>query len=387
MNDYWGNTRLQKFSSYEQHSLHGTKIFIGVGSLGISGGTNLIFNYAEGLRKSGAQVAIGFLIGKTTDAAWHSSWKNFEIKPISEFQGSHFDLGVATWWPTVEATLQLSCSRYLYFVQSLESRFALNYTNQGDRYRAAATYMLGLPTITVASWLHNLLQSQTLSKTWLIRNGIDKGLFPRSHSSRSIAGKLRVLAEGPLNVPMKAVDETLKTLANIPEIEVWHVNPSPGKSSYSDKTFNSVPIFEMHKLYSEIDVLVKMSRVEGMFGPPLEAFHCGATAIVSRVTGHDEYISHGVNSLLLDIDDFDQLALEVQALRDDPEYVTSLKEGAKRTADSWPEITASQREFVSVCYLVLISNNLGVVNRKNTLEQLENLRRNTNEISRELLLE
>jgi hypothetical protein len=387
MNDYWGNTRLQKFSSYQEHSLHGIKIFIGVGSLGISGGTNLIFNYAEGLRKSGAQVAIGFLIGNTTDAIWHSSWKNFEIKPINEFEGRHFDLGVATWWPTVEATLKLSCSRYLYFVQSLESRFALNYTEQGDKYRAAATYMLGLPTVTVASWLNNLLQSQTPSKTWLIRNGIDKGLFPRSFPSRGTTGKLRVLAEGPLNVPMKAVEETLETLSNISEVEVWHVNPALGKSSNSDRTFNSVPIFEMHKLYSEVDVLVKMSRVEGMFGPPLEAFHCGATAIVSRVTGHDEYIIHGVNSILVDVDDFDQLALEVQALRDDRDLVISLKEGAKKIADSWPEITTSQREFVSVCYFILTSNNLGVVNRKNTLEQLENLRRNTNEISRELLLE
>jgi len=36
--------------------------------------------------------------------------------------------------------------------------------------------------------------------------------------------------------------------------------------------------------YARSDVLLKLSSVEGMFGPPLEAFHRGATAVVTPVT-------------------------------------------------------------------------------------------------------
>ena len=51
-------------------------------------------------------------------------------------------------------------------------------------------------------------------------------------------------------------------------------------------------------IYRSCDVIVKLSYVEGMFGPPLEMFHCGGTSIVYDVTGHDEYIVHGKNGLV-----------------------------------------------------------------------------------------
>ena len=60
---------------------------------------------------------------------------------------------------------------------------------------------------------------------------------------------------------------------------------------------------QLAALYAESDVLLKLSRVEGMFGPPLEAFHKGATCVVTPVTGHDEYIVHGENGLIVDWDD------------------------------------------------------------------------------------
>ena len=47
--------------------------------------------------------------------------------------------------------------------------------------------------------------------------------------------------------------------------------------------------------YARSDVVLKLSRVEGMFGPPLEGFHRGATCVVTPVTGHDEYVEHGWN--------------------------------------------------------------------------------------------
>ena len=55
--------------------------------------------------------------------------------------------------------------------------------------------------------------------------------------------------------------------------------------------------------YARHDVVLKLSRVEGMFAPPLEGFHRGATCVVTPVTGHDEYVEHGVNGLVVHWDD------------------------------------------------------------------------------------
>jgi hypothetical protein len=54
----------------------------------------------------------------------------------------------------------------------------------------------------------------------------------------------------------------------------------------------------MASVYRSCDDILKLSLVESMFGPPLEMFHCGGTAIVYNVTGHDEYIVHGRNALV-----------------------------------------------------------------------------------------
>jgi len=66
---------------------------------------------------------------------------------------------------------------------------------------------------------------------------------------------------------------------------------------------------EMKKIYSSCDILLKLSRVEGFFGPPMEMMACGGAVVVGRVTGYDEYITDGFNALVVD-------PLDVQAASD-----------------------------------------------------------------------
>jgi hypothetical protein len=51
------------------------------------------------------------------------------------------------------------------------------------------------------------------------------------------------------------------------------------------KSLLEVIYFDTPLVYRSCDILGKLSYVEGMFGPPLEMFHCGWTAIVYNVTG------------------------------------------------------------------------------------------------------
>ena len=104
-----------------------------------------------------------------------------------------------------------------------------------------------------------------------------------------------------------------------------------------DRVVGPIPHREMATLYAETDVVLKTSRVEGMFGPPLEGFHLGATCVVTEVTGHEEYVQHGWNGLVADWDDPRGTARLLDRLASDPRELHFLRVNALATAQSWPD--------------------------------------------------
>ena len=89
-------------------------------------------------------------------------------------------------------------------------------------------------------------------------------------------------------------------------------------------------------LYAETDVVLKLSMVEGMYGPPLEGFHKGATCVTTEVTGHEEYIEHGQNALLVDWGDEHGTARQLDLLARDRDLLQELRTNALATARAWP---------------------------------------------------
>ena len=73
-----------------------------------------------------------------------------------------------------------------------------------------------------------------------------------------------------------------------------------------------------------------------MYGPPLEAFHMGATCVTTEVTGHEEYVEHGVNALVCDWDDPRGTARQLDLLARDRVLLHRLRLGALDTARTWP---------------------------------------------------
>ena len=106
-----------------------------------------------------------------------------------------------------------------------------------------------------------------------------------------------------------------------------------------------MPPADCAKIYRSCDVIVKLSYVEGMFGPPLEMFHCGGTTIVYDVTGHDEYIEHEKNGLVVKTDDDDKVVEYINKLKDNPRYLNKLKKEALVTAKNWISWEESSLRF------------------------------------------
>lgn len=323
------------------------KIAFLIGSPAISGGTYVILQHALYLRSRGHDVTIVTVYTfQKNDLKWHNAYRSLPIYFKDEIKKEYeFDLVIATWWLTAEQIHTLNGKFYIYFVQSIESRFYPN-DEIALRQRVERTYQLGLPVITEATWISKYLSEKYGVSCFLARNGIRKDIYSELGDSYENPSKLRVLIEGPLGVPFKNVEQTIKVVRRSKADSVWLLTSSDVKTVEGvDRVFSRQPISEVAKIYRSCDVLVKLSYVEGMFGPPLEMFHCGGTAIVYEVTGYDEYIVNGYNAIAVPVDKEALVVRALNNLMEDRSELNRLKQGARITAEKWIDWEESSRVF------------------------------------------
>ena len=321
------------------------KCIFTLGSPAIGGGTNVIFEHASKMAKEGEDVYI------VTDRkiepeeyAWHTSAHLLKWVTYDDIKDEEFDMAVATWWRTVYELYRVKSKRYVYFVQSIESKFYKD-NEQGVKMLAEMTYMLDMKVITEATWIKEYLAKYGVD-AYLVHNGIRKDIFALEGDTYKKGKGLRVLVEGPVDVDFKNVPKTIDLVKQSDADEIWLLTSSKIDSYPGvDKVFSQVPPVDCAKIYRSCDVIVKLSYIEGMFGPPLEMFHCGGTAIVYDVTGHDEYIEHNKNGLVVKTDDDEKVVEYINKLKQDSKLLNKLKKGAIATAKSWVSWEESSMNF------------------------------------------
>jgi hypothetical protein len=331
-------------------NLKGMKIAFLVWSLDISGGTNVILEHCRFLVNAGAKVTI-IRFFRQELKPWHPLLNTVRIVDSGDLAATeHFDLAIATWWRTFYELDKVKAASYAYFVQSIESRF---YARSSPEYSPVVdmTYGFGVPTITISSWIQSYLAFRHRCPSFLVKNGVNKAAFNPIGpvvSGQRLRSKLRVLVEGPLGVDFKQTELAIEYLqAYRDEIEVWLLTSTPDAScSGVDRIFSRLPIEQVGQVMRACDVVFKLSLVEGMFGPPLEMFHCGGTAITTRVTGCEEYMVDGYNCRLIDdSSDRGEVKRALESLFRDRSKLDALKIGGLDTAALWPDWNRSSLEF------------------------------------------
>lgn len=319
-----------------------------LGSARISGGTNVIFEHALRMQRRGIDVSI--ITEKSVpggDLEWHPEARALSFLTYAKARSMQFDAAIATWWPTAYLLPMVRAATYGYFVQSIESRFYDRADAQNISF-AETTYDLPVFAVTEATWIQQYLKARHGLHAELVRNGIRKDLFAPDgdrYAERQV-GRIRVLVEGSLDARFKNVRRTIELCRRSSADEVWLLTPTAVERYEGvDRVFSQVPMVATPKVYRSCDVLVKLSYVEGMFGPPLEMFHCGGTAIVYDVTGHDEYIRHGVNAMVCRTDDEADVIRCINRLREDSGALRRLIAGAARTAADWPDWESASLAF------------------------------------------
>jgi O-antigen biosynthesis protein len=317
------------------------KVAFLVNDLQLSGGIGVVLQHARRLSaRDGWDVTL-VLVREDEGPRWqgYEHLPHLHVREREQALGEHYDVAIATWWETTFTLFELQAKRYAYFVQSLEDRFYRD--DEAERLGAALTLDLPVAFITEASWIADTLASlRPDAPCFLVRNGIDKEVFaPLDRVDPSIDGPLRVLIEGSPSAWFKHVHAAIDAASAMRETR--HVTVVCGDRKALGEVAADViagPLShpEMAELYRDTDVVLKLSSVEGMFGPPLEGFHSGATCVVTPVTGYEEYVEHGWNGLLTDWDDLRGTARQLDLLARDRELLHFLRSNALETARSWP---------------------------------------------------
>ncbi len=336
------------------------KIGIFLGFPTINGGTYVIYEHASRLKKRGHQVILVTRQEVVPEKyAWHPAAHTLEWLTLEQATRESFDIVLATWWQSPFLLHELQATHYAYFVQSIETRFLPPYTpsdyttydNVIWQGLCEKTYSYALPIITEATWIQEYIYEKYNNSPQLVRNGIRKDIYTVEGDTVAPRepDRFRVLIEGPVDVVYKNVPASIRLAKKAKADEIWLLTSSAVEQYKDvDRVFSQVPIHETPKIYRSCDLLLKLSYVEGMFGPPLEMFHCGGTALVYDVTGHDEYIVHNQNSYVVARDQEKKVIHYLRHLKKNPQELQRLKQGALQTASQWPDWDDATERFEQV---------------------------------------
>ncbi len=309
---------------------------------GSSGGALVVREHAKRLAKLGNVVSIFFenFDAKLANDLWDTP--GLDCRTISSITPERtFDLVIATYWKTCFSLSKFSSRHYAYFVQSDERKF-FDESLKGFLQCIENTYSWGrhLHYITEAKWIQKLLLDEFGNSAFYAPNGIDCALFVDSGKviAERLPGGARILVEGPGSVEYKQVARSFEVTNALrkyyPNIEVWYVS-SDGYSERSwkyDKAFFRVAHAKMPEIYRSCNFLLKLSTVEGFFGPPLEMMACGGVSVVSNVSGHEEYIRDGKNALVVPCHDTDSAIAAMRSLIESQKLTQALISEGLETA-------------------------------------------------------
>ena len=320
--------------------------------LQLSGGVGVILTHARNLAAHHEIDVTLVVVREQESPDWaYEQLEHLHVMTLDAARAQQFDVVISTWWETAFTMFLVPAARYASFVQSLEDRF-YGPADAGERLGARVTLGLPVAFITEAQWIADTLADlRPDAAVYLVRNGIDKECFPVAEAIEENTDRpLRVLVEGNPQVPFKGVREAIEAVRAMSEPSELTIVAATRQGLPREEAGNAIgPLTqrELADVYARTDVLVKLSRVEGMYGPPLEGFHRGATCVTTEVTGHEEYIRHGENALIVDWDDERGTASQLDLLARDRDLLHQLRRGALETARGWPDWETSSAAFAT----------------------------------------
>lgn len=304
-----------------------------------SGGIQVALTHAAALReREGWDVS-----AVVVDAGPTAFETAVPVLDVDKAAAGEWDVVVWTWWTTADVAMELPARRRVAFMQGLDERF-YDWRAPLDRLAASAALSTVDGIVTVSEHLRDVAAALRPDLEVLVaRNGLDRTAFAPGVAARS-DGPLQVLVEGQRNLPLKGVDHAIAVIRAMREparSTLVALDPDVVDPAGVDRLVGALDPAGMAALYAESDVVLKLSRAEGLGLPPLEAAAVGTPSVVTPFGGHADWLCHGVNGVLVGFDDLPGTTAWLDALARDRGLLQRLGSGALETASRWPTVEES----------------------------------------------
>lgn len=258
--------------------------------------------------------------------------------------GRAWDIAAWTWWTTMDAALELDARRRVLMLQGLDERF-YRWWEPFDRLAAGAALAGADAVVTASTYLGDVVAALRPDlRPHVVPVGLDRAVFaPRSQRAAS-GGPLRVLVEGQPSLWLKGVDDALAAVGAMrerAEATLVSLDPAAAAGLPVARVVGGLAPESMADLYASIDVVLKLSRGEGLGMAPLEAAAVGTPSVVTPYGGHADWLRHGVNGVQAMFDDIAGTAGWLDVLARDRELLRRLGDGALAAAAAWPSLEDS----------------------------------------------
>ena len=301
---------------------------------GLAGGMRVIAIYADRLKRRGHDV---FLVSTPPDIplrrkvkslvlgqGWpgrHTEPSHFDglvvphrilesVRPVVDADVPDSDVVIATYYTTVSGVLRLSSRK------GAKAIFIQNYeVEEGKTNRALdLTWCMPMHKITISKWLVELATTRFHDPVVShIPNSVDLEQFHadvRAKAGRPTVGLLyNSFSLKGLTTSLKALKRISETIPSLRVISFGAEQPrfSLPLPPCADYVYRP-PQASLRELYSQCDVWMCGSNVEGFHLPPLEAMACRCPVVSTKVGGPMDIVEDGVNGYLVQVKDDRSLA-------------------------------------------------------------------------------
>jgi glycosyltransferase involved in cell wall biosynthesis len=316
----------------------------------LSGGVKVIFALTDMLVEEGHRVDLFSYAGAPEWCAPRA--RLIEPKNLAEVDMSVYDFVIvsnAFFIPMVLPLLRES--RCVFLAQDYESfHHAVEPTFESFLSESPAfrdLYSLPVPIIAISRPIKKVIEERTGKTAYYMPAGLNKEVFkPQIHTpSRD---RKRVLLVGNYLMPYKGMRDGLDALEALNrEIAVELVlitQEERSRQLFDVYTFPKEIHFcpaepDVPAIIATCDLYCCTSWYEGLGLPALECFCCGTPVVSTRTLGVDDYAEDGVNLLLANPNDPEDLRGKMSQVLTNPELAEKLVSGGFRTVRDrydWP---------------------------------------------------
>lgn len=256
----------------------------------LNGGNKVIFQHARMLQEMGHELTI---LAEAPKPDWIRIDAAYVNTATTVPRLSSQDLVIATYWTTIERSVQLAAGPVAHFCQGYEGGL-VHLAPVLPRIEAA--YSLRLPTLTVSPHLGELVRARFGRESFVVPPPLDPLFRPGFWFQRRLRPRRDpwIAVPGIFGAEVKGVPTALEAVRRLRErgyacrvlrLSVMELTDEERRMLQPDRFLTGVPPFEIARELRECDLLLFPSREEEGFGLPLlEAMVSKVPVVASRIS-------------------------------------------------------------------------------------------------------